>query len=74
MQEGGWAGGPGPAAVSVSLCVESFWLQRVYLDLRRWIWNASGLCNRVNQKHWRKSPSCVSEAFFFFFERGGHSM
>ena len=71
MQEGGWAGGPGPAAVSVSLCVESFWLQRVYLDLRRWIWNASGLCNRVNQKHWRKSPSCVSEAFFFFFLKEG---
>lgn len=25
-------GGPGPAASSVSLCMESFWLERVYLD------------------------------------------
>lgn len=44
--------------------VQSFWLQRVYLEPE--IWNASGLCNRVNQKRWRKSPSCVWRLFFFF--------
>lgn len=31
-REGDQGQGPGPAASSVSLCVESFWLQRVYLD------------------------------------------
>lgn len=31
-REGDQGWGPGPAASSVSLCVESFWLQRVYLD------------------------------------------